>query len=142
MDICAICRDPLENNITTSKYCKCKMKYHEECLNTCMKNNIFCPICRIKKPKFNQSMTNVSPIIHVRPVSPIGSLLCQIFMPLIIIMLLIGILLIPIICISYLFVNLCLILILIFMLIIVITFFSILIFIEKLIKKLIFKIKK
>lgn len=48
MDICTICRDPLENNIVTTKHCKCKVSYHRECLDTCMKNHIFCPICRIK----------------------------------------------------------------------------------------------
>lgn len=46
--ICSICLSEMSNEqeLSTSKYCSCTVKYHKECLEQCYLNNYGCPICK------------------------------------------------------------------------------------------------
>jgi len=57
MDSCIICYE--NNNLIIPKNCKCKITFHENCLDKMKKSlNIDCPMCRNKIMIFNKSETN------------------------------------------------------------------------------------
>lgn len=47
-DICAICLDNIDNNPTYNKFCNCRVKYHDNCLNDALRFTGKCPICKKK----------------------------------------------------------------------------------------------
>jgi hypothetical protein len=58
-DICVICLDDIEiKDIIIPSNCNCKVKIHLLCLELIKKNNMLCPICRIKSNNTLNSSNN------------------------------------------------------------------------------------
>ena len=55
-DTCLLCLDKLNNNVSSPKYCDCKIYMHTNCMKLIENSGLACPICRIKMIKIYKMM--------------------------------------------------------------------------------------
>lgn len=55
-DTCLLCLDKLNNNVSSPKYCDCKIYMHTNCMKLIENSGLACPICRIKMIKKNDTI--------------------------------------------------------------------------------------
>lgn len=65
-DVCAICLEPMDGVCTSTGFCDCKVKYHQECLTMAIQYAGRCPICK----KSNGTHIPYDPTIYDVPFNP------------------------------------------------------------------------
>lgn len=58
-DLCIICLELLDNDLTSPENCNCKIILHNKCLEDVKKNGLLCPICRNKNEINNREINTI-----------------------------------------------------------------------------------